>query len=191
MSPQLLPASERVATPWKNGGGVTREISVCPTGAGMDDFDWRISMAEVREPGVFSVFPGVERCLTVIEGRLILTFGDQDAICLDASAEPHEFSGDRPCHGLPVEGPVLDLNVMWRRGHFDVETERLSDTVWRPEGDVAFLIALEPLTLHENFPAEPVTLAALDGLFWRPRPLEAPWSGHVEGRAIAISVTAR
>ena len=35
------------ATPWKNGMGRTRELAVHPAGAGMDDFIWRVSVAEV------------------------------------------------------------------------------------------------------------------------------------------------
>ena len=56
--------------------------------------------------------------------------------------------------------------------------------------------ALKNVSINEpfftgHFPAEPVMLAALDGLFWRPPPSEALWSCHIEGRAITISVTAR
>jgi environmental stress-induced protein Ves len=41
----VLRARDVPATPWKNGGGVTREIAVHPQGAGFDDFVWRLSMA--------------------------------------------------------------------------------------------------------------------------------------------------
>ncbi|WP_171524369.1 HutD family protein, partial [Acinetobacter baumannii] len=37
--------------PWKNGGGETTEIIVQPTGASLDDFDWRFSMARVGSSG--------------------------------------------------------------------------------------------------------------------------------------------
>ena len=40
-----LPRDARVARPWKNGGGTTREVAVSPEGAGLDDFAWRISLA--------------------------------------------------------------------------------------------------------------------------------------------------
>ena len=36
--------------PWKNGQGVTLELAIAPPGAGLDDFDWRISSARVDLP---------------------------------------------------------------------------------------------------------------------------------------------
>ncbi len=60
--------AERVFTPWKNGGGRTAEILAMPEGAGLDGFDWRISTAEVAQSGPFSLFAGLDRWLTVLEG---------------------------------------------------------------------------------------------------------------------------
>ena len=54
---------------WKNGGGETAEIAVFPEGAGLDEFDWRISMARVEAGGPFSRFPGVDRTLSILEGE--------------------------------------------------------------------------------------------------------------------------
>ena len=47
MTHTLLAAKDRIAQPWKNGGGVTREIAVEPPGAGFDSFGWRVSTAVV------------------------------------------------------------------------------------------------------------------------------------------------
>ncbi len=106
-----LLASDRVAVPWKNGGGVTSEVAASPPGAGMDDFTWRVSMAEVTQSGPFSCFPGVRRHLTVLRGRLRLDFAGRshDLGPLDSL----EFDGGTPVSGAPLE-PVLDLNVMAR-----------------------------------------------------------------------------
>jgi hypothetical protein len=108
-----LPASARVALPWKNGGGVTREVCVFPAGAGMDDFLWRISIAEVSQAGPFSVFEGIDRHLSVLSGVLQLQFGDREAR-LNAG-DSLAFAGDTPVTGVPLT-PVMDLNVMTRRG---------------------------------------------------------------------------
>ena len=187
----VLPASERTATPWKNGGGVTREVAVWPPGSGLDDFDWRVSMAEVREPGAFSLFPGVERCLTVIEGGLRLTFGGGHAVSLNARSEPSIFPGDRACHGLPVGGAVVDLNVMVRRGRFRSQVERLSNARWRPIGDVALLIALEPLSVIEETRSDHrTTLGVLDGLICAFAPAPPPPTLQVGGRALGVSISA-
>ena len=69
----ILRARERVAVPWKNGGGVTRTVAVHPPGSDLKTFDWRVSIAEVRSSGPFSVFSGVERHMAVLSGRLSLS----------------------------------------------------------------------------------------------------------------------
>lgn len=97
-----LLAADGTATPSKNLGGVTREIAAWPPGAGLDDFDWRVSMAEILGPGASSLFPDVERCVMVIEGRLRLTFDGETTVSLDVRSEPYAFPGDRDCHGVSI-----------------------------------------------------------------------------------------
>ena len=75
--PQILRAADRVATRWKNGLGVTREIAAYPPGSDLDSFGWRVSMASVDTGGPFSSFPGVDRQLAVLEGRLALGVGGE------------------------------------------------------------------------------------------------------------------
>ncbi|MBK6016223.1 HutD family protein [Streptomyces sp. MBT53] len=113
---RLLPASARTAVPWKNGGGVTREIAAWPEGSGMDDFVWRVSLAEVRADGPFSAFPDVDRTLTVVDGAgMDLTVGGE-RVLVNSPYVPHDFRGDLPTEGRLLDGPVVNLNVMWRRG---------------------------------------------------------------------------
>lgn len=105
--------------PWKNGGGETVELLVHPAGAGLDAFDWRISMARVAADGPFSAFPGVDRTLTVLDGDgLALAIAGRDPIRLTPGSPPLAFAADAPCAGRLLGGPVTDLNVMTRRGHF-------------------------------------------------------------------------
>lgn len=106
---------ERRFAPWKNGGGETAEILCFPSGAGFDDFGWRISTARVAQSGPFSVFPGVTRCLTIIEGGpLALRLGDEPERIMDRDSPPLGFSGETPCDCDLLGDPVLDLNVMTR-----------------------------------------------------------------------------
>jgi len=112
---RVLRAADRVATPWKNGGGITREVAIWPPGSKFDDFDWRISIAEVREAGPFSTFERIDRTMAILNGRLELRLPDR-TIALDPSSDPFPFAGDVLCEGIPVGGPVTDLNVMVRRG---------------------------------------------------------------------------
>jgi environmental stress-induced protein Ves len=178
-----LPAAERVASPWKNGGGVTREIAVWPEGAGMEAFDWRISTAEVRGPGAFSVFHGVDRSLSVLSGALSLSFAGGRVAFLDPTSEPYGFPGDVPCHGAPLGGPVTDLNVMWRRGRYAATIEQVEDAAWTPSGAAALLIALEPLAVGAE------SLSAHDALiFTEMDPAEAV-PLHVGGRALGVRLS--
>ncbi|HXZ10527.1 MAG TPA: HutD family protein, partial [Paraburkholderia sp.] len=68
----LIRATGLVASPWKNGGGVTREVAAYPQGAGLDTFVWRVSVADVSQPGPFSRFAGIDRTLVLLSGAGML-----------------------------------------------------------------------------------------------------------------------
>ena len=53
---RIIRPADLVRMPWKNGGGETTEIAVSPEAAGLDRFDWRVSMARVARNGPFSEF---------------------------------------------------------------------------------------------------------------------------------------
>jgi environmental stress-induced protein Ves len=104
--------------PWKNGGGSTSEIATFPEGAGLDDFHWRLSMARVDADGPFSVFPGVDRTLALVEGNgLVLSVGVRAPVGLRSVYDPLPFPGDDATRCSLIDGPVTDLNVMTRRGY--------------------------------------------------------------------------
>lgn len=112
---RVLRAADRTAAPWKNGGGVTREIAASPERAGTDGFEWRVSLADVGADGPFSAFPGTERILTVVDGRgMHLVAGGRRLLA--ERYLPRPFPGDVPTHGRLLAGPVVNLNVMHRRG---------------------------------------------------------------------------
>jgi len=98
--------------PWRNGGGVTREV-VSAGRPGPKDFDWRISIAEVSEAGPFSRFPGVDRILTVLdgEGMDLVVDGVEHTL---GRHEPLSFDGASTTECSRLAGPVRDLNVMTR-----------------------------------------------------------------------------
>ncbi|MHA6684798.1 HutD/Ves family protein [Mesorhizobium sp. A556] len=115
--------------PWKNGGGTTTEIFVSPAGAGMDDFDWRISMARVEAGGPFSLFAGIDRTLSILEGEgIVLSIGGGIPIELTARSEPLPFAADEETHAVLIGGPVTDLNMMTRRGRATHTVERITVT---------------------------------------------------------------
>ena len=111
--------------PWKNGGGVTTEIMAWPPAAGLDDFDWRISMAQVALGGPFSIFEGIDRTLTVLSGSMRLAAGEAQPIELSLKSQPYAFPGDVSTSATLIDGPVVDFNVMTRRDRFSHLVERL------------------------------------------------------------------
>jgi uncharacterized protein len=121
----VLRAARRVAVPWKNGGGLTREVAVQPPGSDLTSFDWRISIAEIAVPGPFSVFPHIDRCMMVLSGRLRLAIGGAPALTLTASSPAVAFAGDVAAFAAPDGGPVVDLNIMTRRGRCTADLTRL------------------------------------------------------------------
>ncbi|WP_327237074.1 HutD family protein [Streptomyces sp. NBC_01317] len=150
MTPCVLRAARRTVVPWKNGGGVTREIAAGPEGAGTGGFDWRVSLAEVGADGPFSVFPGVERILTLVEGDgMELTVGGRRRLVGERFV-PQVFPGDVPAGCVLLGGPVVNLNVMYRRDRAAARVEvvrgRLTDPVriGAPEvGETVLVVALE------------------------------------------------
>lgn len=112
-----LPNSQRRISRWKNGGGCTAEIAIAPNGAGLDDFDWRISMATISQAGDFSVFPGIDRTLMLLAGNGVALQVDQaPPFKLDLGQPLIRFPGEAAVRASISDGPCTDFNVMTRRG---------------------------------------------------------------------------
>lgn len=99
--------------PWKNGKGVTVEMLRVEVAGQML---LRLSMATVAEDGPFSIFDGIDRNLTVIDGPGFWLEGA--GIALDcAPLVPVAFAGDVPVAAVGTGGiPSRDFNVMTVRG---------------------------------------------------------------------------
>lgn len=106
------------AQPWKNGGGVTREIAAWPPGAGMDAFQWRVSVADIAADGPFSAFPGIDRQIALLDGAGVRLLSDDGSFDhrLDTVGEPFAFAGERGVQATLLDGATRDFNVMTRRG---------------------------------------------------------------------------
>lgn len=109
---------------WKNGGGETAGIAVFPENAGLDDFDWRISMATVASDGPFSAFPDIDRTLSVLQGEGIMLEVDGRETELTPGSTPFTFAADATSSARLLGGTIIDLNVMTRRGRFKHAVER-------------------------------------------------------------------
>ena len=130
---RILWAKDRIATPWKNGGGTTSEVIVFPPNAGFDDFGWRVSIARVDSSGPFSVFAGIDRHLAMLRGHVVLKTSGRAPVEISPEAQPISFPGDVPTEADVVDGPATDLNVMTRRGTFRATMIRR-----KLEGQIAF-----------------------------------------------------
>jgi environmental stress-induced protein Ves len=143
---RILRAADYRVMPWKNGGGTTIEIAVSPDGAGLDDFDWRVSMARVETNGPFSSFTGIDRTLSVLEGQgIVLDIAGQAPARLTPASAPLAFAGDVPTSAALIGGPITDLNVMTRRGRMAHAVERrpLSGEIRiMPRADTTLVLAV-------------------------------------------------
>ena len=103
-----LTAEDYRPMPWANGKGTTIEMLKIER----PGFYLRLSRAMVVEDGAFSLFPGIERNLTVLSGPgFHLTGVDLDALPL----APVAFPGDVPVSATRVTTPCEDFNVMTLR----------------------------------------------------------------------------
>lgn len=116
---EIIRFAELRNEPWRNGGGVTRELASHPQAASAQDgaWDWRVSIAELTKAGDFSPFPGMERVLTVVEGELLLLTVDGAEHPLE-KYRPFRFSGEAAAHGALPTGDVRNLNVITRTDSF-------------------------------------------------------------------------
>lgn len=103
--------------PWRNGGGVTRELLAWPSPG---DWRYRISVADIARDGPFSAFPGVERHFVVLEGDgVTLDLGGRQTDQRPGDA-PLVFDGALAPGCRLLGGPVRDLNLMRRGGLWPV-----------------------------------------------------------------------
>ena len=175
----LVQTSSATPVPWKNGGGVTRELLRLPADGG-DDWTLRISVADIAADGPFSPFPGITRWFAVLEGDGVrLKFADR-ALNVRAGESPLRFDGaDGPDCTL-LAGRTRDLNVMVRHARAEslVTAASFLDEA-EPGNSPGFgLFALQPLALH-GAGALPVTMPALS-LAWCESPFDASHAWSVQ-----------
>jgi environmental stress-induced protein Ves len=145
MKARVIRSEDLVRVPWKNGHGTTAEVAAFPEGSSFDTFGWRISMADVASDGPFSVFPGIDRTLIVVEGDGIELDVEGVTYALDKASPKLSFSGDDSTTGRLLSRPIRDLNVMTRRSQFRHRTRFVKSgvTLLAEETDVAFFVPLD------------------------------------------------
>ena len=168
MSATRFALADIVPTPWKNGGGATREIACWPPGTGLDSFDWRISVATIAADGAFSVFAGIDRSITLLSGDGVLLHGEHGTHRLDQPLVPFAFDGETPIRATLLGGASEDFNVMTRRGRCRADVK-----VWRQAADwpstpphAALLLAVQGDWRCAVAGDAPTLLTPGSGLWW-------------------------
>ena len=167
-----IDASAATPAPWKNGGGVTRELLRLPLGS-KDDWTLRISVADVDTDGPFSSFPGITRWFAVLDGAGVrLRFADRTLEVRPGDA-PLRFDGDEAPGCALLDGRTRDLNVMVRGDRAD---SLLTSATFLDEAEPGTspgfgFFALQPVALH-GAGAVPVEMHALS-LAWCESPFDA------------------
>lgn len=138
MSVRLLTAADFRRLPWANGRGTTLELVRRDDAAGAPL--WRLSVADVVEPGPFSPLPGIDRIITLIEGEgFNLDFGGARLAVSLRPFEPLSFSGDWSTTATTVYGPSRDFNVMTAHGKIAAEVEPAEESL--PSADLTYIFA--------------------------------------------------
>lgn len=141
----LLQPQDYRRMPWKNGLGMTTELAVSPIDAGLKGrpFDWRASLAEVEKDCEFSLFPGYNRSLMLVEGAgMELSFDSAPPQRIEQRYQPFNFKGEWQTYCCLLDRPVRDFNVISLRAKLTHTCEvvtSLSSINWQPHSEVLLI----------------------------------------------------
>ena len=161
----LTPA-DYTRQPWKNGRGITTELWRLERDG---QLLVRLSRAAVVEDGPFSLFPGIERNLTVLSGPgFRLTGAGIDLRC--APLVPVAFPGDVQVFASETDGQQSeDFNVMTAKG-LPKPQVLVAQNATLPAGGTLALYALGPCLVNGQ-DVNPEDLILTDG----PARLQGHW----------------
>jgi environmental stress-induced protein Ves len=162
----ILRESAFTAVPWKNGGGVTREILRAPAEA-MTAFDWRLSLATIAAAGPFSSFEGYHRTLVLVAGAGVeLNFTQHGLSRLSSPGQSVSFDGAWQTSCTLLDGPSTDLNliVSVQRAQSASRTLALTEeqVIQTADWTEVFVCCLSGVIRLTNTAAEVATLRAVD-----------------------------
>lgn len=165
---RLLSPADYRAMRWKNGLGVTTELLRNPPGPqdGPDRLRWRFSIAEVATSGPFSLFPGCDRQLLVLDGNgFRLRFADGESVTLTSATGFYRFSGDRSASSALLNGPTRDFNIIFDRAAIDCAAKvvELRDEATTEQPRERSSLVFHPLTGEGRFRDDEVDIAVPAG----------------------------
>ncbi len=126
---------------WRNAAGETREICTFPPAK--RDFYWRASFTSIAANGEFSLFPGMERIVTLLEGgEMFLESADRFNHTLKP-LQPFSFAADLVVKAKLTAGQMsMDFNIMTRLDvcKAKVRIAERTFTTFGSRGGVVFVI---------------------------------------------------
>ncbi|MCG9962541.1 HutD/Ves family protein [Shewanella cutis] len=127
---QIIRYEECESSLWKNGGGSTKQLLISPKDSDLTNFDYRISIATISSDGPFSIFPGIDRQLCILEGEGVkLLMPENGAKPSELLLRPNQaafcFSGETQIESQLLDKQIIDFNVMTKRGKYRAYIERL------------------------------------------------------------------
>ena len=142
---ELIDLRDCPKKPWKNGAGLMRELASHPASTGYENFDWKISVAEMSSDSPFSSFPGIDRCIALLHGAGIrLTFIDDGSERdLDTLLQPFRFLGEERICAKPIDGPCENLAVLVQRGRYCEQFELVDTDRTLGPGGAAFVLCVD------------------------------------------------
>jgi uncharacterized protein len=161
-----------VPQPWRNGGGVTRELLAWPQA---DGWVLRLSVADIERDGPFSAFPGVDRWFAVLSGEGVQLEGFAKPV--RRGEGPVRFEGEVVRDCALINGPTRDLNLMIRRTHAAGWMQRVGANTIQPT-DVA-ITAQSDQELRGVFSVEGCRLCSAVGDALDVPPMSLAWLSDV------------
>lgn len=108
MSVMFCLLEQSLVQPWKNGGGLTRQLLAFPE----DNWALRVSVADINVAGPFSAFRGVQRSFVLLSGQGVTLTGAGQLQQLTPKSPPLCFDGADNAYCQLFEGSVQALNFM-------------------------------------------------------------------------------
>lgn len=183
----LIPFAALAAAPWKNGGGSTTEIAIDPPGATLANFNWRVSLATIAHSGPFSVFPGIDRTLALVEGAgVALDIEGHRQLMLEGVDDVIDFAGEAHVLATLQGSSTTDFNVMSRRAlcHHKFGRRRVDGYAqYAPGGQRSLVFLAEGDSLTVSCDDERIGLVRYDCVLFEPGKL---WT--LEGDDVTVFI---
>ncbi len=149
---RLYRAQDYPRMPWRNGGGTTQEVA-CNPGGSSSAFEWRLSIADVAQDGGFSLFSGLQRIITVLEGTGIAMTVDGQAQAPLGPRQAYAFSGDAAVDCRLLNGPIRDFNLIYSPGRYHARLQWVTgaeDWTFHSSARSVLVLNAAPLPMSVN-----------------------------------------